>query len=343
MEQNQTVNKLVANFTTGNYSWVNVTEPVPYTNVTYIVVADITNLSDLEAKMYEASFVAAQNISIVYSALGGESLNRGYTGDPGVGFGGVVDGVWLDGKWLNSTWVRGTDYPLNIQRIMTPDHKTLYTIPTLPENATDEGMWIEGVPIAEHYGSTKMTSTQIYINGFWVDVRGRVQPGSPKPTVLATNTLVDETLFSGDSIYRNVGNASVGPITAMPGWQTYNSNGPTYRWARDSGFSTVWEPHQSKLIAFTGTQTFSNSRGMNSTVASLKNGIISLYGSVTSFVNNTPVNGTYYNAVLTATWINSVPMQKTSNGYVYNAILVHNQTFHISPNGVEASIKQGGD
>jgi hypothetical protein len=341
-ERNQTVQRLVANFTTGNFSYVNVTEPIKYTNITYTVVANITNLSDLDAKMYETSYAAAQNINVIDSALGGVSLSRGIIDEPN--FGGVVDGIWLDGKWLNTTWIPGKDYPLNMLRVMDQNHKALPTIPDLPANASEEGTWIEGVPIAEYfnsyyYSSTHLIVTQIYINGAWVDVTGRVQPDNPQPMVLANNTLVNLVLTSSTPMYKNVGNASVGPITAFPGWG--QGVGQTYRYAGTNGFDKTWLAHQSKLVVFTGTQTFLNSESINESIACMENGSIDLYGSFTSYINNMPVNGTYYNTMSTATWLNTVQLQSTPNGYLYNAILTGNQGFQISPNGVEVYIKQG--
>ena len=53
-----------------------------------------------------------------------------------------------------------------------------------------------------------------------------------------------------------------------------------------------------------------------------------------------PVNGVYYNTLATATWLNTVQLQITPNGYIYNAILSANQTFQLSPNGIEAFIKE---
>jgi hypothetical protein len=222
---------------------------------------------------------------------------------------------------------------------MTPQHRTVSSIPDLPENATDEGTWIEGVPIGESYDPAKMSDTQIYINGAWVDVTGRVQPGTPQPMALASNTLVDQVLASGTPIYQNM-NSSVGPVTAFPGWQMYNSNGAALKWSGGTGFSYVWEPHQSKLIAFSGMQSYNNAEGTNSTLASLENGSITLYGSITSFINNMPVDGVYYNTLATATWLNTVQLQITPNGYLYNAVLSGNQAFQLSSNGIEAFIKE---
>lgn len=336
---NKTSPRLIGNFTTGNYSYVNVTETSKYTNVTYSIVANITNLSDLTAKMYESSFAAADDISIKDSVLGGKSFNSGIN-NRGSSFGGVVRDLWFDGKLLDKTWIPGTDYPFSMFRVMNQNHPSQLTIPDLPENATEEGTWIEGVPVAEYYDSTHLTATQIYINGAWVDVTGRVQPSNPQPMVMAINTLANLILTSSTLIYKNVGNASVGPITDFPSWGLQFSTGIPYRWAGMGGFNSFWAPHESKLILFNGTKTFSDSDALQSSIASLESGKIDIYASMTSLITNMPINGTYYNTVSTATLLKTVPLEKTSNGYIYNAILADNQLFQVLPNEIEVSIQQ---
>jgi len=54
-----------------------------------------------------------------------------------------------------------------------------------------------------------------------------------------------------------------------------------------------------------------------------------------------PVNGTYTNTVSTATWFQTVPLQKTADGYTYNAILSPTQVFQFTPNQVEVYLKEG--
>jgi hypothetical protein len=310
----------------------------PYqSNATYTVVLNVTNLSDIGAKISEVGFAAAQDIKIVPSVLGGFSFANGE--GPCVNFGGVVKGVWLDNKWLNVTWIPGTDYPFNLIRIITPSHSTAPTIPELPANATEEGTWIEGVPIAEYYNSTSMTSNSIYINGSWVDVTGRVRADPEQPTVMATNTLVNQILpFSGQH-YRNVGNATVGPTTEMPSWQMYNGNGPAYLWpSKADGFNNTWAPHQSRLIVLNDTQTF----GVNTGIPALETGNITLYATASAYVNDWLVNGTYYNTITTATWLDRVqlgPMENTPSGYVYDTVLGENQTFKPDQYGVEVFIE----
>jgi len=340
-ESERNYTDLVPSFTAdGNWSYVNVTRTIKETNINYTVVANITNLSDLKAKMYETCFAAAEDISIRNSILGGKYFNSVYN-SLGVSFGGVINGVWLDGKWLNTTWIPGIDYPLSIFRVIDQNHESQLTIPDLPENATENGTWIEGVPVAEYYDITRLTATQIYINGAWVDLTGRIQANNPQPMVMANGVFADLVLTSSTPIYRNVGNTSAGLVTDYPSWGLQYSTGIPYRWALGDGFSHVWEPHQSKLIVFTGIQTFVTNANDSTwdPLETLESGTIDLYGSITNFISNMPINGTYYNTLSTATWLNTVQLEKKPNGYIYNAILADNQVFQLSTNGVEAYIK----
>jgi hypothetical protein len=337
-EQNQTVKQLVNNPTYGNLTYEYVNKTFKYSNVTYFIVANVTNLSDITAKMYESSFVAAEDISITDSVLGGRYFTNGKF-DQGKSFGAIVEGIYLDGQWLNETWIAGTNYPMNLFQIMNQKHISQTKIPTLPENASETGTWIEGVPVAEYYEKTGLTATQIYINGAWVDVTGRVQPSIPQPMVMANNTFADLILSSGTPIYRNVGNASAGPVTHFPSWNLEITTGIPYRYAGLNGFNSYWDPHESKLIVFSGTSTYVDSETTENIITALESGKIDLYGSYTSLITNKPIDGTFYNTFSTATWLNSVPIERTDNGYLYNAILADNQVFQILPNGIEVLIQ----
>jgi hypothetical protein len=339
-EQNRTVSRTAFNYTTWEIYTENVTETTQYTNVTYMVVANITNLSDMDAKMYETSFAAAQKINIEHTALGGVSFDKGYPRDPGTNFGGIVAGVWLDGKWVNTTWVPGKGYPYNLYPVMDPQHRVQYIVPELPQNASEEGTWIEGVPIAEYYDHTHLTATHMYINGAWIDVTGRVEPGKPQPMVLSLNTLASGTLSSYTALYTNQGNSSVGPTTELPGWKMYNSNGPQYKAYGWTDFDKTWQPHQSKLIVFTGTRMISSDSTANETLTLMEDGAIDLFGSITNYITNMPVDGVYFNTVSTATWLQTISLEKTPRGYLYNTILAPGEVFQIAPNGIEAYITQ---
>jgi hypothetical protein len=219
-------------------------------------------------------------------------------------------------------------------RIVTPSHSTETTIPELPADAAGEGTWIEGVPIAEYYSNTALISTSIYINGSWVDVTGRVRADPEQPTVMATDTIVNQILpFSGEH-YRNIGNASLGPANTMPSWETYNGNGPTSIWpSKTDGFNSTWAPHQSRLIVL--NSTLEGNRGI------LETRNIKLYAAASTYVNDWLVNGTYYDTITTSTWLNQVQMENTANGYLYNTVLGKNQHFQFDEYGVEAFVEPG--
>jgi hypothetical protein len=322
----------------------NYTRTRPYTNVTYMVVMNVTNLSDLYAKISEVSFTAAENISVIPSALGGYSAER--AGGPGINSGGVVDGVWLDDKWVNVTWipnVRNITYPESLFFVITAQHTTVDTIPDLPPNATEKGTWIEGAPIAEYYDNDSIAFTEVYINGSWVNYKGTVRTDHAKATVMATHSLANRVQNFGGLLYKNAGNASVGPITELPSWHMYNGNGPSFKWISTSGFNNTWAPNESRLIMLSSTlfQTYSHSSqrsSLDAAIASLAAGKIDLYASVSSYINNWLVNGTYYDTTTTATWLQQVQMTDTLNGYLYNTALGENQIFQTVPNSPEVFI-----
>ncbi len=319
---------------------VNVTETVKETNITFTTFANITNLSDRTGYLYEAGFAAAQNIHIIDSALGGTYFNRNYPSRSAPSSGGIVNALYVDGKWLNTTWIPGKDYPFNVYSILSNQHAVSSSIPSLPENASELGTWIEGVPIAEYWSNSGLAATHIYINGAWVDVSGRVQPYNPQPMVMSTNTIANLIQTPGVALYSNTGNTSVGPVTGtIQGWSM--GGGRAYNYIGGRGFDRAWLPHQSRLIRFNGTITLSGEYGNAEQIkALLENGSVDLYGSVTSYINNMPVNGVFTNTVYAATGLKTIQLQKTSDGYLYNAVLAPKDYFQMRPDGVEAYIKQ---
>jgi hypothetical protein len=313
---------------------VNTTE----TQVGYTIVANITNLSDKVGYLYETGFAAAQHLKQSDSALGGMYINvypdnLPYAAAPGRG--GLVDGIYLDGNWLNKTWIPGTDYPSNLISIINTDDAALSAIPALPENASETGIWIEGVPIAEYYGGTGITATHIYVNGSWVDVTGRVKPHNPQPFLLSSNPIANLILTPSVAIYADAANTVTTPPTM--GWQ--RGMGNSYQYIGGRGFDRAWLPYQSRLLIFNGTVEDFN----NHTAQVLENGTVDIYGSVTSYINDKPVDGAFTNTAYTATTIKTVTLQKTPDGYQYNTALAPDQFFQVSQNGVEVYIKQVGE
>jgi hypothetical protein len=75
----------------------------------------------------------------------------------------------------------------------------------------------------------------------------------------------------------------------------------------------------------------------------LENGVVDLYGSVTSYTSELPVDDKVTNTAYTAMAIRTVTLQKTPEGYLYNAALAPDQYFQIRQDGVEVYIKQAGE
>ena len=345
------------------------TETNPAANVSYTVVLNVTNPSDHPATLYEVSFAAAQDISVQQSILGGSMYDYGSSAaNPFMAarhFGGIVDGVYLDGKWVNVTWIPQVQYEYNGTMVTVPypeclfsltqahwqdaiisgplspddiqaysaDHKINGTIPDLPANASSTGTWFEGVPITEYYSQTGTPLvTEMYINGAWVDVTGRVTVDNKQPMMTATNMLVNEVHTLAAQPYGNM-NSTAGPVTSLPTWGDWGS-GRAYSWLpwdwQGKHFNNVFAPHESRLLAFNTTQLFiikPQGAPPTSGVAALQTGNLKLYASASNYINNQPVNGTFANTASTATQVIQLHLEQTQDGYIYNAVLAPGQTF----------------
>lgn len=302
------------------------------TTVNYQMVVNVTNLSTLSATITQLTVAAAQNIDVTTAPLSGFSVSGG-GGNSGGGEGGQIQGLWLDGKWLNVTWIPGT-YPEGLGEIYTTstynsewidwtENKTGFptVIPNLPANASQTGYWMAGIPIQQFDFVDSKTNTvtaydAIFVNGSWVDVTGRIKVPNPQPDVISSETLLDETLMG----------------------YNYTSSGSNPVWlTMPKGYNSTWAPLQSRLIMFNGTVTVGAGCGLEA----LANGYIDMYASATSYVYNHPINGTYYDTGSTQYSNKQVTVQKTAEGYQYNAILKDNQYFQIAPNDVDVTVEQG--
>ncbi|NLF89683.1 hypothetical protein GX563_12820 [Candidatus Bathyarchaeota archaeon] len=334
-------------------------------NIYYDVVLNVTNTADTPTTLYDITFAAAQEVTVHDSILGGTIYDNGRAG-AFKHFGGVVNGVYLDGDWVNTTWIpnfydeiNGTQtivpYPLCLYRItqaslysgissgpLTPDNVAAYsadhsingTIPELPANANDAGIWFEGVPIAEYYDSEgNPLVTMMYINGAWVDVTGKVTVDHTKPMITASNMLVNQVLSLGEQPYHNM-NSTVGPVVALPTWGDWGVGGSYYwfpwDWASQP-FNSTFAPHESRLIRLNNVQ-------QPGSLAALESGSITLYASASNYIINRPINGTFLNTVSTTTQIKQLQLQQTSGGYLYNAILADNQVFQQGNSRLEVNV-----
>ncbi|MFB3889266.1 MAG: hypothetical protein ACE14S_07220 [Candidatus Bathyarchaeia archaeon] len=306
-------------------------------------------------------------------------------------FGGIVDGVYLDGKWVNITWIpegrylpdgtwqsmpypdcltaltqafwrtywHGVAYDGAISGPLNPDevrdfsanHAINGTVPNLPANASETGVWFEGVPIAEYYDLTgNPLITEMYINGSWVDVTGRVTVDNMQPFMIGEGMLINIALPLGwqptesyaIDYYNKTGTAA--PIATLPRWGSWGG-GRGYAWIPGdwgnyylSGFNSTWGPHESRLIIVSGTQMHTEGYMSDKINAALESGKLKLYSSVSNYVNVWPVNGTYYNTASTAIQTIQLQLEKTPSGYVYNAILADDQTFQPGKSSIEVTI-----
>ena len=300
-------------------------------NITYNVVLNITNLSNQAATVYEFSFGAAQDINVQKSSILGGTIytygtNNTSSAFPYWYFGGLVSGVYLNNKWVNATWMPNTytddngistlvPYPDCLYLFtqanycggimggpLTPDNIRAYsedhtingTVPALPENARDTGISFDGVPITEYYdlNGTPLI-TEMYINGAWVDVTGKVNVDNPQPMTTIANPLVNDVLTVGAQPYENM-NSSLGTVTALPTWGDWNV-GRGYSWLpwdwSQKGFNNTWAPHESRLIMFNNTEMFiidPAGSAQSAGLTALESGNITLYSSVSNYINNEP-------------------------------------------------------
>ena len=334
------VEVVYANFSVQEHASTDSSGGIPLSIVTYDVVLNVTNLSDLRAIVGRLDLTVAEEVNFVPSIVGGFSASAG-GGKSGGGGNGFVEGVWLDDEWVNVTWLPDGEWPM----FLTDRNPNITTvIPELPPNATQEGVWIEGVHVWQEYNLTKTSddtiitmATYIFINGTWVDVTGRIRVDNEQPYVMASNTLVFEMRsFESESFgsYRNA--TEFAEAMAKQSASSFPNFGTTYTWAGEGGFNNYWEPHQSRLIRLTGTREV----GVNAGLESLAEGKITLYSGVSNYLKDRrEINGIYVNTFSTATELKQVQVEKTADGYLYNIILGENQIFQPDEFGVEVFIK----
>jgi hypothetical protein len=333
------VNVVYANFNVQEQASTKTSGDIPLSIVTYDVVLNVTNLSDLRAIVGRLDLTVAEEVTFVPSIVGGFSASSG-GGRSGGGGNDFVEGVWLDNEWVNVTWLPDGNWP-----IFSPSRKTNFTtvIPDLPANAAQEGVWIEGVHVWQEYNLTKTSyntiiemATYIFINGTWVDVTGRVRVDNEQPYVMAIDALLHELRNFESETFGSYRNATDFAEEMANRSDSLPNFAWTYTWAGEGGFNDYWEPHESRLIRLTGTREV----GVNAGLESLAEGKIMLYAGVSNYLEERrEVNGTYFNTFSTATSLKEVQVEKTADGYLYNTILDENQIFQPDPFNVEVFIK----
>jgi len=324
----------------GDYSNLNVTNQRFI--IDYKIVLNVTNLSDREAEITHADFAAAEEIKITPAIIADVLFSR--AGETATGSCGcLVEGVWLDEQWVDSTWLPGKDYPDNLFREMNRDHNLTTTISGLPPNATEDGTWVNAVPIAQYRNVSGVAAVHMYINGAWIDVTGRVRADPEQPFLHGSNTLIGSaTTFSVERYpvnYENIDSFN-STMTGIPSqfWKMAGDNAMSYRWAYgmegNRGFDCTWQPQQSRLVMLDSSSTVFSTSGFDA----LESGEITLYVAVANYVSNPPVNGVYFDNSLTAFWIKTIRLEYTPDGYIYNNILSPDETFQTDVSGLEAFV-----
>ena len=358
--------------------------PYPAVNISYNVVLKVTNTADTPATLYQLTFAAAQNATVRDSILGGTIIDTGARNNYSLcsyrHFGAVINGIYLDNKWVNTTWIpdsyniyEGSNiptkvpYPASVHRItqaqwedsiipgplrprdvaaFSVDHSLNGTIPQLPDNASEKGTWIEGVPLTEYYDpSGNPLVTMMYINGTWVDVTGKVTTGFTLPMLTTTNTLVNEVLSLGAQPYENI-KSTVGPFASLPTptWGDWGIGGVhawfPWDWEKQP-FNNTFAPHESRLLSFNHTQLFimmNEGDAPSKGLTALENGNIAIYASASNYITNQPINGTFFNTVSTATQVKNLQLEHTADGYIYSGILADGQKFQQGNASLEVTV-----
>lgn len=266
------------------------------TDLSYFVVLNITNNSDDWAKVIGLTFDAeTQN----YTKVEDNEDSR-----IELGRGWDAEGAWVDGEWFNLTWV--------------PNKEGFYG----PFEPDSEGCWMEGVQIYELYVNYELAYTHMNMNGTWVDVTGRINVTRP-PDLPPKEPVMDGTFFSEIKFFS--GGTFYTPEVA--GLQI-----PT---TTPTGFSNLWAPHQSRLIALTNARKVPTHHYDPLKVEKLKTEDITFRTTLQSQLNGT----TTWDSTAVAKETKQVRMEITEDGYLYNAILSDDQMFVMDSFGVEVFIE----
>lgn len=202
-------------------------------------------------------------------------------------------------------------------------------ISILPDNASQTGYLMEGVPMKQYYyfnstsNNLKLWDT-IYVNGTWVNVTDRIRIENPVTSVLEFGAVIKAT-------------AVFMPRNSYTGTQPPNNtiSQTFFIWSGDNDFNNTWAPHQSRLIQMMGTVNVGSSEILNA----LTTGKINLYAAAYSYVYDQPVDGTFYDTSKLSNSLSTISLTKTSDGtYIYNNLLSSNQTLKLDQYGIEANI-----
>lgn len=326
------VDVVYANFTVLDSSKPVTTEDGPA--IEYYVVLNITNPSDIRAKLLDVNFVAAEKITNTTGMpfFGNNSVS-------GVGY--EVEGAWVDGVWYNVTYVDG-HYP-------TVDRNGTIIEHPWENDTVLKPQWIEGAQILDQYVNGTLTRTFMNMNGTWTDVTDRINFTRPEGTMSSGGVSVSNAVVRELHVFQSI----------LPNWTSTtttitSANGTSitvkesnilsdtvYTLTGDGFFDNYWAPHESRLIVLQGTRDLIEPWADIKAIDVLKLGNITFQTRTFNAADRAVavVNGTMEDTWSYATQIKQVQLTQNGDTYLYNAVLGENQMFQTDPFGVEVFIK----
>jgi hypothetical protein len=291
------------------------------TDLSYFVVLNITNNSDEWAVVDWINFDAAEKIS---QGVSSDSPFSGENWTDGIGW--EAEGAWVDGEWYNLTWV-----------------------PAGWREPTGEGYWMEGVQLKDKAVGGTVTNIYMNMNGTWVDVTGRIQWIDYNGNVVDTKSERVNCLATISGVFfsemKFLGRAGIGSNTEV----VVSEDGEVVEVIEDAetlhssittnvteGFSNLWAPNQSRLIAISTNRRILSDFVEPSKIEQLETTPISLRASVHHRLNDTLE---VYDTTSYIDEIKQVQLELTEDGYLYNTILSDNQMFVMGSYGVEVFIE----
>jgi hypothetical protein len=101
------------------------------------------------------------------------------------------------------------------------------------------------------------------------------------------------------------------------------------------GFNNTWAPHQSRLILLEGFINFGDFWGNSDSLEEE----ITFYVEAENYVDDSIVNGVVVNTVSTSFELKTVQLSVNEATYLYNSILLPDQTFVTASSGIEVFVQ----
>lgn len=312
------VDVVYTNFSVGDTSLL---YTVNVTDISYFVVLNVTNNSNDWVTVSKVSFDAAEKFtkgnatSFIWS-----DMNSVFCDDNiAITAYWNAKGAWVDGEWYNLTKA-SYQYCFN-------------------DTTSTEYYWMEGVQLSDTYVNGELTVTSMNMNGTWVDVTGRIDVPTRQP-LFTDDALTVSGVFFSEMKY--LGQANIGPprgIIVTDDGELFETNEPIHVSITTNvtdGFSNLWAPHESRLIAMSTSHRVMSEFVEQSRLELLEAGPIIFRTSVSHQINGTTG---ICDSTAVSEEIKPVQLELTEDGYTYNTILSDEQMFVMDSFGAEVFIE----